>query len=126
MADDKSVKAVLLDAIGFLPKDAFAWLYAARGFYRLGDYRKVVECTGHCLRNPKTAREAQHLLAFSLQQTGQAEAAALAFSKSIEMGNETDWQSLVELCYDNPDIELKHHDMSMCQAQQDMHACKGD
>jgi len=40
-------------------------------------------------------------------QTGQAEAAALAFSKSIEMGNETDWQSLVELCYDNPDIELR-------------------
>lgn len=61
----------------------------------------------HCLRNEKTMKEAQHLLAFSLLHTKQFKAAAAAFHKSISLGNHTDWQPLVELCVEFPDIHFK-------------------
>lgn len=95
----RSVKDELLNSIGFLPKDAVGWLYVARGYYKLKEYHYVIEAVNHCLRNEKTLKEAQHLLAFSLMYTHQLDAAAAAFRKSIKMGNETDWQLMVEICY---------------------------
>jgi hypothetical protein len=80
-----------------LPSDAFGWLYACRGLYQLQEYSLVVEGLSHCLRHEKTAKESQHLLAFSLLHTKQNKLAAAAFFKSIKLGNETDWQPLVEV-----------------------------
>jgi hypothetical protein len=80
------------------------WLYAARGLYKCQDYHYCVEALTPCLRNEKTRKEAQHLLAFSLLHTKQEHDAAVAFQKSIKLGNETDWQPLVELFLDNPDM----------------------
>eukprot|EP01137_Pigoraptor_chileana_P011227 Opistho-2@61760 len=102
----QAVKDRLKTDVGFLPKDAIGWLYAARGFYKMKDYHAVVECVSHSLRNEKTKKEAQHLLAFSLLHTGQPSAAASAFFKSISFGNDTDWQPLVELFLDNPDLKF--------------------
>ncbi|KAJ3069705.1 hypothetical protein HK102_006856 [Quaeritorhiza haematococci] len=93
-----------LTAVG--PSNAIGWLYAARGYYKLKDYHSVVETVAPALRNERTRREAQHLLAFALLQTGQAEAAAGAFFKSVNLGNDTDWQPLVELFLDNPKLKL--------------------
>jgi hypothetical protein len=81
--------------------DPIGWLYAARGLFRLREYHYVIEAVSHCLRNDKTVREAQHFLAFSLMHTGQPEAAAAAFHRSVALGNDTDWQPLVELCIDH-------------------------
>jgi hypothetical protein len=86
--------------------DAIGWLYAARGFYKLRDFHAVIEAIGPSLRNERTRKEAQHLLAFSFMHTGQTEAAAGAFFKSIGFGNETDWQPLVEMLIDNPNLKL--------------------
>jgi hypothetical protein len=36
--------------------------------------------------------------------TGQKAAAAAAFLKSVKMANETDWQPLIELHIDNPNL----------------------
>jgi len=46
------------------------------------------------------------LLAFSFLHTGQTDAAAGAFFKSINLGNDTDWQPFVELLIDNPKLKL--------------------
>lgn len=87
-------------------QDALGWLYAARGYYKLKQYHNVIECVAAALRNERTKKEAQHLLAFSLMNTGQNEAAAAAFFKSISFGNDTDWQPLVELFLDEPKLKL--------------------
>jgi Tfp pilus assembly protein PilF len=58
------------------------------------------------LRHERTKREAQHLLAFSFLHTGQVETAANAFLKSVHTGNETDWQSLIELLVEHPNLRL--------------------
>jgi hypothetical protein len=57
--------------------DAFGWLYACRGLYQLQEYALVVEGL-----------------------------AAAAFSKSIRLGNDTDWQPLVELLLEQPKLRL--------------------
>jgi hypothetical protein len=85
--------------------DAFGWLYACRGLYQLKEYALVIEGLAHCLRNEKTMKEAQHLLAFSLLHTRQKSAAA-AFYKSIQLGNDTDWQPLVELCLEQKNLQI--------------------
>ncbi|KAI9143375.1 hypothetical protein BKA69DRAFT_1019021, partial [Paraphysoderma sedebokerense] len=82
--------------------DAIGWLYVARGYYKLKDYHAVIEAVTPCLRNERTKKEAQHLLAFGFLHTGQTEAAVGAFLKSVMLGNDTDWQCLVEILYDNP------------------------
>ncbi|KAJ3413120.1 hypothetical protein HDV05_008516 [Chytridiales sp. JEL 0842] len=102
----KSARESLSETIGFCPKDAIGWLYAARGYYKLKDYHSVIECVTPALRNERTKREAQHLLAFSFLQTNQVEAAAGAFFKSIGCGNDSDWQPLVELFLDQPKLKL--------------------
>lgn len=86
--------------------DALGWLYCARGFYKLGDYHATIEAVTPALRNDRTKKEAQHLLAFSFLHTGQLEAAVGAFFKSVGYGNETDWQPLVEILLENQDIKL--------------------
>ncbi|KAJ3043797.1 hypothetical protein HDV00_004205 [Rhizophlyctis rosea] len=106
MDQRKSVRDTLTQNIGFTPKDAVGWLYAARGYYKMKDYHSVIECVAPALRNERTKREGQHLLAFSFLNTGQTEAAAGAFFKSINYGNDTDWQPLVELFLDNPKLKL--------------------
>jgi len=70
------------------------------------DFHAVIEAITPALRNERTKREAQHLLAFSFMHTGQHEAAIGAFFKSIGYGNESDWQPLVELLLDHPDLKL--------------------
>ncbi|KAJ3107111.1 hypothetical protein HDU97_004804 [Phlyctochytrium planicorne] len=102
----RNVREVLIESVGFCPKDAIGWLYAARGYYKLKDYHSVIECVTPALRNDRTKREGQHLLAFSFLHTGQIEAAAGAFFKSISYGNDTDWQPLVELFLDHPKLKL--------------------
>ncbi len=62
----KSCKEILIDRVGFTPKDAIGWLYVARGMYKLNEYALVIEAVSHCLRNEKTIREAQHLLVSAL------------------------------------------------------------
>lgn len=57
----------------------------------------MVEGLSHCLRHEATAKESAHLLAFALLHTKQNKLAAAAFWKSIKLGNETDWQPLVEV-----------------------------
>lgn len=57
----------------------------------------MIEGLAHCLRHEKTSKESQHLLAFALLHTKQNKLAAAAFFKSIKLGNETDWQPLVEV-----------------------------
>mmetsp|Transcript_13461 Transcript_13461/g.23135 ORF Transcript_13461/g.23135 Transcript_13461/m.23135 type:complete len:127 (+) Transcript_13461:89-469(+) len=103
----RGVKDLIFEKVGFLPKDAVSWLYVARGLYKLKDYHHVIEAVSFCLRNEKTSKEAQHLLAFSLLNTGQPEQAAAAFLKSVSLGNESDWQPLVELCIENPKMQLR-------------------
>eukprot|EP00741_Cyanophora_paradoxa_P023153 tig00021571_g22363.t1 len=103
----QSVRDMLAEKVGFMPKDPVGWLYVARGLYKLREYNQVIEAASYCLRNEKTQREAQHLLAFSLLNSGQSEAAANAFLKSVSMGNESDWQPLVELALDNPRMVFK-------------------
>eukprot|EP01083_Nonionella_stella_P080077 219845_1 len=100
----EAVSSFVEKRVGFAPRDAFGWLYACRGLYKLGEYGLVVDGLTHCLRNEKTRKDAQHLLAFSLLKTDRHEAAANAFYKSVELGNQTDWQPLVELCIEYPDI----------------------
>ena len=102
----ENLKAMLKRTVGFVPKDAVGWLYVARGLFKLKDYHLVIEAVSHCLRHDKTAKEAQHFLAFSLMFTGQTQLAATAFAKSVSMGNHTDWQPLVELCIDHPDVHV--------------------
>lgn len=104
--DKLGVKEVLLARVGFYPTTAVSWLFAARGLFKLGDFHLCIEALSHgCLRSQKTLKEAQHLLGFSLMQTGQTGAAAAAFTRSVKMGNETDWQPLVELHLDNPNLD---------------------
>lgn len=103
----KDVKDLLETRIGFLPKDAYGWLYACRGLYQLKEYALVIDGLSNCLRNEKTMKEAQHLLAFSLLHTRQNKPAAAAFLKSIKLGNDTDWQPLVELCIEQPTLQFK-------------------
>jgi Tfp pilus assembly protein PilF len=89
MPEKKSIREKLVSEIGFCPKDSIAWLYAARGYFKLQDYHSVIECVAPALRNDKTKREAQHLLAFAFLHTGQNEAALGAFFKSATLGNDT-------------------------------------
>ena len=70
------------------------------------EYHLVVDALSYCLRNSKTQREAQHLLAFSLFHLKQYKAATPAFYKSVNLGNDSDWQPLIEFCIDHPDIEF--------------------
>lgn len=101
-ASAEAVEALVERTVGFLPKDSVGWLYVARGFYKLENHHLAAEALAHCLRHEKTRKEAQHLLAFSLLKTGQYEAALAAFEQSVDLGNESDWQPLVELLVDHP------------------------
>jgi len=98
------VKELLIQRIGFHPNSPVAWLYAARGLYKLEEYHMCIEALTNCLRSKQTLKEAQHLMGFSLLKTGQDSAAASAFMKSVKMGNESDWQSLIELHVDHPEL----------------------
>ena len=78
----------------------------ARAYYKMKDFHSVIECVPQTLRNEKTKKEGQHLLAFALIQTLQYDAAATAFMKSILLGNDGDWQALCELLLEHPEIKL--------------------
>jgi hypothetical protein len=45
-------------------------------------------------------------LNFGLHFAGEFAAAANAYYKSVQLGNHTDWQALVELCCDYPNLKL--------------------
>ena len=55
------------------------------------------EAAAHCLKSPETIVQGTQLQAFSLLALGDEKSALSAFSKSVRMGNETDWQMVVEL-----------------------------
>jgi len=107
MATPESVRSYIQKRVGFLPQDAYGWLYACRGLYQLKEYAFVIEGLSNCLRQEETMKEALHLLAFSLLHTQQNKAAAAAFYKSIQAGNDTDWQPLIELCLEHPSLQLQ-------------------
>lgn len=67
----------------------------------------MTQAVTNCLRDQRTIREAQHLLAFSLLALGQFDVAAAALHKSVRLGNGSDWQPLVELALDHPDEVAK-------------------
>jgi len=92
MSHRRPLKETLSSTLNITPKDPLSWLYVARGYYKLRDYHAVIEACTPALRNERTRKEAQHLLAFGLLHTGQWEIAAGAFLKSINLGNDTDWQ----------------------------------
>ncbi|KNE62115.1 hypothetical protein AMAG_07362 [Allomyces macrogynus ATCC 38327] len=69
-------------SMGRVKGNPLGWLYCARGFYKLRQYHQVIECLTPALRNDRTKKEAQHLLAFSFMHTGQVEAALGAASSS--------------------------------------------
>ncbi len=96
----------LLDKVGFLPEDSISWLYVARGFYKTKNYPYAIEAVQHCLRTEATQKEAQHILSYSYYHSGQSTLAARAFFKSVHLGNDSDWQSIVELAIDHPDLNL--------------------
>jgi hypothetical protein len=81
MESGLGIRDYILKQIGFLPKDAYSWLYACRGLYQQKEYNLVVEGLAHCLRNENTKKEAQHLYAFSLLHTTQYRQAAIAFEQ---------------------------------------------
>jgi hypothetical protein len=74
----EGVRALVLKTVGFLPEDAYGWLYVCRGLYQLKKFQLVTEALTHCLRNEKTKQEAQHLLAFSLLHTDQTKQVRIA------------------------------------------------
>jgi cytochrome c-type biogenesis protein CcmH/NrfG len=83
--------------------------------YQLQEYTLVIEGLAHCLRHEKTAKESQHLLAFSLLHTRQNKLAAAAFCKSIRLGNDTDWQPLIELLIEQPKLKLSGAAVAIAQ-----------
>ncbi len=91
------LRSHLLSTVGFLPDSSLAWLYCCRGFYQVGDFSLCLEGLQNCLRAENCAAESQHLMAFCFLHLNQHQAAFQAFQKSVELGNETDWQALVEL-----------------------------
>ncbi len=82
-----------------VPTDPTGWLFVARGMFNSKPprHRLVVEAAAHCLQAPETIVQGQQLLAFSLLELGETDSALAAFTKSVRLGNETDWQMLVEL-----------------------------
>ena len=86
-----------------VPTDPAGWLFVARGMFNSKPprHRLVVEAAAHCLKAPETIVQGQQLLAFSLLELGETDSALAAFTKSVRLGNETDWQMLVELGLDD-------------------------
>lgn len=69
-------------------------------------FNQTIECLSSSLRNERTKKEAQHLLSFSFLHTNQHEAALSSFHKSVLFGNDSDWQMLVELLMDYPNLKI--------------------
>ncbi|GKT27530.1 hypothetical protein ADUPG1_000072 [Aduncisulcus paluster] len=94
------------ETIGITPSDAKGWLYAARGFYRIGQFQKAAEAVMYCISNPHTSREAYRILSHSYRQMGNVEGMMKALYKSVRLGNEEDWQCLIEGAIDHPDVKF--------------------
>ncbi len=82
-----------------IPNTPIAWLYVARGMFNSKPprYRHAIEACQYCLRHQDTIRESQHIMAWCLHELGEGKAALEAFHRSCKLGNETDWQMIVEL-----------------------------
>jgi hypothetical protein len=95
-----SITDYLLSTVGSLPADSYSWLYSCRGLYELAHYDLCIEGLSlYCMRssNSQILAQAQHLLAHALYQQKQYSAALKAFKQSVEIGNDTDWQMIVEI-----------------------------
>lgn len=105
MASPSSLNDYLLRTTGMVPSDPSGWLFVARGMFnsKPPQYKYVIEATSHCLKSPETIVQGQQLQAFSLLALDDNVAALSAFTKSVRMGNETDWQMVVELGLDQQD-----------------------
>lgn len=99
-----AVREYLQRTVGIIPKDSYGWLYACRGLYSLKEYSLVIEGLQYCIRHEHTRAESTHLLAFSLLHSKENKQSALAFQESIKLGNDTDWQPLVELACEQPKL----------------------
>jgi hypothetical protein len=97
-----SLRDHLLRTTGMLPTDPIGWLYVARGCFnsKPPQYRYTIEAANQCLKHPNTIVAGQQLLAFALLEIGEKDSSQLAFIKSVRLGNETDWQMIVELGID--------------------------
>ena len=97
-----TLKEHLRSAVGMVPTDALGWLFVARGMFNSQPprYEWAIAAASHTLRHPQTMQEGQHILAFSLHELGQLDAAKPAFERSIHLGNESDWQMVVEIGID--------------------------
>ena len=90
----------LLRTTGLLPSSPLGWLYVARGCFNSKQFRFTIEAAQHCLKNQDTIVQGQQLLSFALYEIGEKDSSQLAFIKSVRLGNESDWQMIVELGLD--------------------------
>ena len=99
MSGQSTLNDHLLRTTGMVPSDPSGWLFVARGMFnsKPPQHQFVVEAAAHCLKSPETIVQGTQLQAFSLLALGDEKSALSAFSKSVRMGNETDWQMVVEL-----------------------------
>ena len=92
----------LHNKVGSEPNDAIGWLYVARGCYKIKRYDWCFSALCQPLGplnddNEAVRREAQHLMAFSLYKQKQMKESLNQFCKSVQCGNEHDWQMIVEI-----------------------------
>ena len=99
MSSKPSLHDYLLRTTGMVPSEPSGWLFVARGMAnsKPPQHQFVVEAASHCLKSPDTIVQGIQLQAFSLLALGDKAAALSAFKKSVRMGNETDWQMVVEI-----------------------------
>ena len=98
-----SLRDHLLRTTGLVPTDPIGWLYVARGCFNSKQYQYTIEATQYCLKNQETIVQGQQLLSFALLELGEKKQAQLAFIKSVRLGNESDWQMIVEMGIDTFD-----------------------
>jgi hypothetical protein len=99
MSSRSTLHEHLLRTTGMVPSDPSGWLFVARGMFNSTPphHQFVVEAAAHCLKSPETIVQGVQLQAFSLLALEDTESALSSFTKSVRMGNETDWQMVVEL-----------------------------
>ena len=107
MSSRSGLHDYLLQTTGMVPSDPSGWLFVARGMANSKPPRHefVVEAASHCLKSPETIVAGYQLQAFSLLALGDKTAALSSFTKSVRMGNETDWQMVVEIGLDEHGVD---------------------
>jgi hypothetical protein len=95
-----SLRDHLLRTTGLVPTDPLGWLFVARGCFNTNQFHHTIEALQSCLKHQETIVQGQQLLGFALFECNEIEKAQLAFIKSVRLGNESDWQMIVEIGID--------------------------